>query len=175
MKRKKLRRWSHSEEEFLRKNYNKLSDQEMGEKLNRTTAAVREKRYALDLKRRGLKRWTESEVKKLEKYLEKDMSVNDISKKLGKDPATVRYKISYIFDKQKGTVESDPAKSYLTPEQKEMVRMALINRLDRCDLKDASCTCHHCREGQQITAIYDIRDKKKAQKYFNEIQRLLKG
>ena len=57
------------EEEFVRENYNKLSDQEMGEKLNRTTVAVREKRYALDLKRRGLKRWAESEVKIVRKIL----------------------------------------------------------------------------------------------------------
>lgn len=45
-------RWSDDELEFLKQNYDSMSDEKMASKLNRTKASVGQKRRGLDLYRR---------------------------------------------------------------------------------------------------------------------------
>jgi len=115
------KRWTSEEEDFLRANYNKMSNKELAEKFNVTTISIQRKLSRLNLIRQVQKKWTEKEEKYLrENYQE--FSDAQLSKKFNVTPIAIKRKLNRLGlrrGQRKRTVKKNVEKVVLKKEVKE--------------------------------------------------------
>lgn len=83
--------WSKEEDDYLIKNYKKISKEEISNALKRTESAVHNRVNALCIADKGAPRWTKKDLMILEKYYGV-WTAREISEKLGKSIPAVRKK-----------------------------------------------------------------------------------
>jgi Zn-dependent peptidase ImmA (M78 family) len=89
------KRWTKEEEEFLKKNFNKMNNKELAEKFGVSTIAIQRKLSRLNLIRQVQKKWTKKEEEYLkEHYLE--MTDAELAKKFGVTPIAVKRKLNRL-------------------------------------------------------------------------------
>ncbi|MFA7577775.1 MAG: hypothetical protein WC002_06860 [Candidatus Muiribacteriota bacterium] len=89
------KRWSKEEEDFLKKNFNKMSNKDLADKFNVTTISVQRKLSRLNLIRQVQKKWSDKE----EKYLKEnynDKSDAELAKYFDVTPIAVKRKLNRL-------------------------------------------------------------------------------
>jgi len=89
------KRWTHEEEEFLKKNYNKMSNKELADKFGVTTISIQRKLSRLNLIRQVQKKWSETE----EDFLREnfcDIADSELAKKFSVTPIAIKRKLNRL-------------------------------------------------------------------------------
>lgn len=101
--------WTDEEIGFLKKHYKTLSDEEIAERLNKTTACVRATRMKLGLKK--MWKWSREEIEFLRQNY-RQLSDSELAEKLGRSEYAVAIKRRQLGLLRK---ETGPFPKYLRP------------------------------------------------------------
>lgn len=89
------KRWTEEEDEFIKENYQSMTDEEIGIKIGRSDGAVRGRRLSLRLIKHPRFQWNEEKIAFLKaNYVEKD--IHYLSKKLNAPMSTIYNKASSL-------------------------------------------------------------------------------
>ncbi len=88
-----MQRWTDNEALFLKENYNKMSHEEIGKRLNRTETCIRAKCFDLNLKK--TEQWNKKELEILKKYYS-TKTLTELSQIIGRTKNAIKVKASKI-------------------------------------------------------------------------------
>lgn len=165
--------WTEKDLDFIRTNYKKMSDADMGIALKRKRSAVGYARRKMGLKHHDNKKIDEETMQKLKEFIldHPEAERKEIIQKFEVTPWIVHKAKSELgfFDDVK-----EEKRKELTDGQRKKLRRAVIMRLNACKNKVGYiCKCTQCLEAIKINKIYDESVDEK--KYYEEIKHLLEG
>jgi Zn-dependent peptidase ImmA (M78 family) len=122
------KRWSNEEEDFLKKNYNKMSNKELADKFGVTTISIQRKLSRLNLIRQVQKKWSETEEDFLrENYC--DMSDSELAKKFDVTPIAIKRKLNRL-----GLRRGQRKK--VSGEEKKVVQENVVKKVEEKEVKE---------------------------------------
>lgn len=83
--------WGYADDEFLRENYNKMTGDEIAQKLKRTESAIRARADMLNLLT-PTREWSDEDIEKLKALVDEGLSYKEIGEKLNRSMASVQQK-----------------------------------------------------------------------------------
>lgn len=83
--------WGYADDEFLRENYNKMTGDEIAQKLKRTESAIRARADMLNLLT-PTREWTDEDIESLKAYVDEGLSYKEIGEKLNRSMTAVQQK-----------------------------------------------------------------------------------
>jgi len=89
------KRWTSEEEDFLRANYNKMSNRKLAEKFGVTTISIQRKLSRLNLIRQVQKKWNEKEEQYLRENYQ-DFTDVELSKRFNVTPIAIKRKLNRL-------------------------------------------------------------------------------
>ncbi|MGM0608515.1 MAG: hypothetical protein ACQESP_08855 [Candidatus Muiribacteriota bacterium] len=161
------KRWTKEEEDFLKANYNKMSNKQLAHKFGVTTISVQRKLSRLSLIRQVQKKWTSEE----EKYLQKNfLYKNDaeLAKKFKVTPIAVKRKLNRLGLKRsqrKKYIKKETSKSGSKFHKKEKIKsQEKVKKTKDNKEKVLSKTSNKKEKEEHINLTPDIEIKKEVQK-----------
>jgi len=91
-----MKKWSKSEENFLREKYSELSTAEIAKALNRTIPSIMKKARELKLRKRPENWFWKEEERKFLKENWNKLSVEQLANKLGRTPRAIKSQAAYL-------------------------------------------------------------------------------
>lgn len=92
----KKQRWEKKEDDFLKENYQTMTDNQLAESLNRTKTSVSHRLYRMNIKRRNLKKWTAEDEEKLVKLFNNGHQPTAIAEQMGRSNHSIHKKINKL-------------------------------------------------------------------------------
>lgn len=168
-----MRKWTVREDNRLIREYAKNSDVKLAEMFRRTKEDIRQRRLALGLIRLRGFRDTKVLMERIDHVKEHwDRPDSTIASELKIPVNLVLEYRKYRDVPTRDAVDLISNRTNLTEHQKSQIRNAIIERMNKCGVKETSqCDCKYCVEARTITKIYDTPHM--AQSYFKSIKHLL--
>lgn len=155
----KIKRWKKEEDNYIKNNFKKVSDEEMAKELGRSSAAVSVRRSYLGLSRRAKHDWSDEEDEFIIKNYE-SMTDAEIGNELGRSTSSVRSRRNNVLHLgkrwrggakgiKKGIKRDTNIKKVKALKEEKKRLIAEMNKINALQHK-ALCDCKECKKSIKL-------------------------